>query len=135
MAKKRPYHQAKAPVDPAGHKRDHRHQDDGAAGVPGLASKPRQGTFDRWRIGEHETGDQYQQHLHREGQQVPEAVAPEAQHFKRRLTLYRNGRHGGNQRQQQHEDIRIRQVAFDQLDRWPRDKLEHEHGLLVSTKK
>src|SRR5690554_1536064 len=70
LGEQRPHHQAEAPVDPAGRQRHIGDQQDGAAGALGQGRQALQQLLYRGGAGQHEAGDQYQQHLHGEGQQA-----------------------------------------------------------------
>ena len=113
------------PVDPAGHDRNHGDQHDGPARARNPAGQAVEQTPHGRRTGQHEAGDQHQQHLHRELEQIPEAVAPIAHHRLRRLAFDNNRSDRGDEGQQQYEDVGVRQVAFDQADRGARKYSEH----------
>lgn len=113
LGEQRAHHQPEAPVDPAGGQRHHADQDDRPAGAGGQAGQPRQHPLDQRRAGQHVAGDQHQQHLHRESQQPPEAVAPPAHDGHGGLAFDDHGRAGGDQRQQHHEYVRVGQIALN----------------------
>ena len=125
LGEKRAHDEAEAPVDPACGQRDEAHQQDRAARAAGEAREFSEKLFHDRRRGHHVAGDQHQEHLHGEGQERPETIAPDLDHLQGRGALADNCGQRGHEGQHQHEDERVGQVTVHDADHRPGECVQH----------
>jgi len=118
--------QAEAPVDPGTGQRDERDQHDGLARGLRDAGHAVEQSVDCRRPCQGMAGDQDQRHLHGEGQQVPEAVAPVLRHGRQALTGAEHGGDQHDQREQDGEDEGRGEEALHQVDAGGGYSVEHD---------